>query len=70
MGHYEILNMDQLQALPRFPWGQLYHLPEIAEHGVRGAVEKSVASGGQLQSVAPTYVPHVPNTVTLQEVWG
>ena len=69
MGHYEILNMDHLLALPKFPWGQFYHLPEIAEHGVQGAVKASIAEGGQLQRVAPAYIPHVPNTVTLQDIW-
>ena len=69
MGHFEILNMDQLEALPKFPWDQFYHMPEVALHGAHGAVAQSVATGGELEGVAPTYVPHIPNTVTLQEVW-
>jgi len=61
--------MDQLLKLPKFPWDQFYHFPEIAKHGVQGAVKLSRAEGGQLQSVAPAYIPRIPNTVTLQDVW-
>ena len=66
-GHFKILNMDQLEALPKFPWDQFYHMPELAFHGARGAVERSKAAGGELREVAPAYVPNIPNTVTLQE---
>ena len=44
-------------------------MPEVALHGVHGAVAQSVATGGELEGVAPTYVPTIPNAVTLQEVW-
>ena len=68
-GHFEILNMDHLQMLPKFPWDQFYHFPEIVQHGVDGAVQRSREAGGVLQSVAPAYIPYVANTCTLQDVW-
>ena len=37
---------------------------EVAEHGVEGAVAVSRATGGVLEAIAPTYVPHIPNTIT------
>ena len=61
--------MDQLQALPLFPWDQFYHFPEIAKHGVQGAVQKSIEEGGALRGVAPAYIPHIANTCTLQDLW-
>ena len=60
--------MDLLNALPRFQWDQLYHAPEVLERGAKGAVEWSQAEGGQLQAMAPTYIPQVPNTITLRHV--
>ena len=70
VGHYEILSMEHLLALPKFQWNQVYHTPEVLEHGVQGAVERSIAEGGELQAVTPTYVPHVANTVTLRTIAG
>ena len=70
VGHYKILNMDHLLALPRWSWNQIYHTPEVLEHGVQGAVERSIAEGGELRTVDPTFVPHVPNTVTLRHIDG
>ena len=67
-GHFQILDMPHLLALPRFDWNVLYHTPEVLEHGVQGAVERSRAEGGELRTVDPTYVPHVPNTVTLRSI--
>ena len=68
-GHYDILNMDQLLQLPRFEWNEFYHLPAAAEHGVKGAVQQSRQEGGMLQHVAPTYIPHIPDTFTVGDVW-
>ena len=67
-GHYRILDMTHLLALPRVGWNVIYHTPEVLEHGVQGAVERSIAEGGELRNVDPTYVPHVPNTVTLRAI--
>ena len=68
-GHYQILNMDHLLQLPRFEWEPFYHLPDVAEHGVKGALQKSRQEGGRLQSVAPAYVPYIPNTFTVSDAW-
>ena len=67
-GHFRILDMPHLLALPRFDWNVLYHTPKVLEHGVQGAVDRSIAEGGELRTVDPTYVPHVPNTVTLRSI--
>ena len=61
--------MNHLLQLPKFEWNQFYHMPEVAQHGAKGAVEKNRQEGGQLQSVAPTYVPHIPNTFAIQDAW-
>ena len=69
-GHFRIVDMPHLLALPKFDWEILYHAPEVLEHGVQGAIERSRETGGELQTVEPTFVPHVPNTVTLREIDG
>ena len=68
-GHYEIVNTDHFRLLPRFDWNQFYHMPAVAEHGVRGAVQKSRQEGGPLQNVAPTYIPHIPNNFIVHDAW-
>ena len=46
-GHFQIMNMDQLEALPKFPWDQFYHMPEVALHGAHGAVQGSGRRAGR-----------------------
>ena len=66
--HYKILKMSHLQSLQKFQWNQIYHTPETIGSGARGAVDWSrvTVEGGQLQSIAPTYIPQAPNTFTLR----
>ena len=68
-GHFRILNMEHLLALPKFDWEVIYKTPEVVEHGgIREAVEHSRATGGDLQTIEPTFVPHVPGVVTLRRL--
>ena len=67
-GHYEIINMGQPEALPKFDWATFYHMPEVAEVGAEEAVRRSRASGGPLERVESVYVPHVPETFTVADV--
>ena len=60
--------MAHLSALPRWQWDQTYHAPEVLEHGVKGAVERSVAAGGDLQTITRAVAPHVPHSITLQTI--
>ena len=58
--------MEHLLALPKWSWYTIYQAPDILEHGVQGAIDRSLAAGGDVRGVAPTIVPHLPNPVTLQ----
>ena len=65
--------MDHLLALPRGSWYRIYQIPEILEHGVQGAIDHSISTGGDLRIIEPTLVPCLPNTITLQtldEQWS
>ena len=64
--HYKVLNMDHLLAPPHWSWCWVYQTPEVLEHGVQGAIDRSVSAGGDLGGIDPTLVPHLPNTITLQ----
>ena len=69
-GHYSITNMAHLESLPRWSWGTVYQAPDIIEHGVEGAIQHSLNTGGDLlgteRLLVPVGPPGFPEAVTLQ----
>ena len=67
-GHYDIINMDQLRALPQFDWSTFYHMPEVAKVGAEEAARQSQATGGPIKQVEPVYIPYIQNAFTVADV--
>ena len=69
-GHYTITNMDHLLSLPKWSWGTIYQAPDIIEHGVKGAIERSTKTEREIVGVEPLNIPQGPpglsEAVTLQ----
>ena len=62
--------MEHLLALPRWKWDTIYQAPDIIEHGVEGAIQHSINTGGDLlgteRLLIPVGPPGLPEAVTLQ----
>ena len=68
--HYSITNMEHLRTLPCLKWETIYQVSDIIEHGVEGAIQHSIDTGGELRGterlLIPVGPPGLPEAVTLQ----
>ena len=68
--HYKITNMEHLRSLPLWKWDTIYQIPDIIEHGVEGAIQRSLETGGVLRGTESLLIPEgppgLPVAVTLQ----